>query len=252
MRILKNISFLFRIAISLIPIGKFGKMIDAYRREGNHEKERETIRKVAGYWTPKVLAQFHVVTHVEGLEHIPEGAVLFASNHQGYGDIFILLAEVSCKQIGFFAKESLRRIPIFGKWIARVRSLFLARSDLRSTLEVFKQGEEWLKDGFSFVIFPEGTRSRSEQMNRFKKGSLRPAIKAGVPIVPVSINGTWHLFEEKGYVRKGEVNLCIHPAIETSDLSKAEEAGLSDRVEEIIRTKIDEWNAEAREPASKN
>jgi 1-acyl-sn-glycerol-3-phosphate acyltransferase len=159
---------------------------------------------------------------------------------------------MSCKQFGFFAKESLRRIPIFGKWIARVRSLFLMRSDVRSTLEIFKRGEEWLRAGFSFVIYPEGTRSRSERMNRFKKGSLRPAIKAGVPIVPVSIYGTWRLFEEKGYVRKGNVNLCIHPAIETVGLSKAEEAGLSDRVEEIIRSKIDEWNAETCEPASRN
>jgi 1-acyl-sn-glycerol-3-phosphate acyltransferase len=243
MRILKNILFVLWMAGSLLSIRRFGKMIDSCRREGDREKERAAIREVSDYWTPKVLEHYHVVTRVEGIDLIPDGPVLFVSNHQGYGDIFMFLALIKDKQVGFIAKDSLRRIPIFGKWIVRVRSLFLVRNDARSALKVFRQGEEWLKEGFSLVVFPEGTRSRSEEMRHFKKGSLRPAVKAGVPIIPVTISGTWRLFEEKGFVCSGEVKFFVHPAIETKELSKTETAVLSEKVEGIIRDKLNEWNA---------
>jgi 1-acyl-sn-glycerol-3-phosphate acyltransferase len=155
----------------------------------------------------------------------------------------VLLGIITNKQFGFIAKESLSRVPVFGKWIGRIKSLFLSRNDARAALAVFRRGEEWLKDGFSLVIFPEGTRSRGETMGHFKRGSLRLAVKAGVPVVPMSISGTWRLFEEKGYVRSGDVRCHIHPPIETQGLSKAESAELADRVERIIRSKVDEWNA---------
>ncbi|MDR2157374.1 MAG: 1-acyl-sn-glycerol-3-phosphate acyltransferase [Clostridiales Family XIII bacterium] len=244
MRILKNISFVFWMILSLLSIRKYGKMIELHRREGDREKERAAIIEVAGYWTPKVLNRYRISVRAEGLEHVPKGPALFVSNHQGYGDIFLFLSVIAGKQLGFVAKDSLRRIPLFGKWVARVRSVFLSRRDARSALAVFKREEEWLREGFSFVVFPEGTRSRGETPGSFKKGSLRPAIKVGVPVVPVSISGTWRLFEEKGFVRPGEAKFCVHPAIETKGLSRTESAELSDRVESIIKTKLSEWNAQ--------
>jgi 1-acyl-sn-glycerol-3-phosphate acyltransferase len=254
MRIWKNFLFLVWMVGSLLSISKFGKAIDRYRREGNTDRERETIREVAAYWAPKVLAHFRVVSHAEGLDRVPEGPALFVSNHQGYGDIFMFLAIIpnNNKQVGFIAKESLRRIPMFGKWVMRVRSLFLVRNDPRSAIDVFRRGAEWLGEGFSLVIFPEGTRSRGETMGYFKKGSLRSAVTAGAPIVPVSISGSWRLFEEKGYVRPGEVRFHVHPAIETKDLTKAEKAELSGKVEGIIRSKIEEWNAAGATEAEKS
>ncbi|MDR1953127.1 MAG: 1-acyl-sn-glycerol-3-phosphate acyltransferase [Clostridiales Family XIII bacterium] len=243
MRILKNIPFILWMIGSLVSIRKFRKPIEVYREQGNHEKEREAIQKVIAYWGPKALKRFGVTVRAEGLARIPDGSVLFVSNHQGYGDIFVILGIITNKQFGFIAKESLRRVPIFGKWVGRIKSLFLSRNDARAALTVFRQGEEWLKDGFSLVIFPEGTRSRGEEMGHFKRGSLRLAVKTGVPVVPVSISGTWRLFEEKGYVRSGDVRFYIHPVIETKGLSKAEAADLADRIEGVIRGKLDEWNA---------
>ena len=78
-------------------------------------------------------------------------------------------------------------------------------------------------------------------MTEFKKGSLRLATKSGVPIVPVTLNGTYHVYEKKGYVQPGAVvDFYIHPAIETKDLSKAEQNSLAEKVEATIRTKLEE------------
>jgi 1-acyl-sn-glycerol-3-phosphate acyltransferase len=120
----------------------------------------------------------------------------------------------------------------------------IERDDPRSTLRAFREGEEWLRQGFSLVIFPEGTRSRSDAMGEFKKGSLRMATQTGLPIVPVSLSGSWRLFEEKGYPQPWTVRFHVHAPILTAGMTKDEIAGLNDRVERTIRAKVDEWNAQ--------
>ena len=72
-------------------------------------------------------------------------------------------------------------------------------------------------------------------MGEFKKGSLRVATKSGVPVIPITINGTWRIFEEKGYPQKASVDITIHKAIETKNLSKIEMSELSGKVEDIIK-----------------
>jgi 1-acyl-sn-glycerol-3-phosphate acyltransferase len=164
------------------------------------------------------------------------------SNHQGNVDIATFMAAVTMKQHGFVAKSELERIPYFGKWIPRIRSLMIERDDPRSTLRAFKEGEEWLRQGFSLVIFPEGTRSRSDEMGEFKRGGLRMATQTGLPVVPVSLSGSWRLFEEKGYPQPWTVRFYVHEPISTMGLSKNEIAEMNDRVESVIRAKVDEWN----------
>jgi 1-acyl-sn-glycerol-3-phosphate acyltransferase len=173
--------------------------------------------------------------------------VLFVSNHQGNADIVVFMAAITMKQHGFVAKQELLKIPYFGKWILRIRSLMIERDDPRSTLRTFKEGEEWLRQGFSLVVFPEGTRSKSDIMGGFKKGSMRMAAQTGVPVVPVSVSGSWRLFEEKGYPQPWTVRFHVHEPVSAAGLSKDEFAAMSDRVESVIKNKVEEWNAQARD-----
>jgi 1-acyl-sn-glycerol-3-phosphate acyltransferase len=244
MSVIRNLPFIAWTIRTMSVMRRYGIRIDACRRDDKDPvKERCLISEAVDLWTPQLFRRFKVSLEVEGRELVPEGAALFVSNHQGYGDIFAFMLAMSGKQVGFVARENLARIPVFGKWILRVRSLLLQRGDARSTLEVFKIGADWLKDGFSLVIFPEGTRSRSSQMGHFKKGSLKLATDAGVPVVPVTLDGTWHLYEEKGYVRPGAIRFHIHPPIATEGLTRAEIKQLPERVEQIIRSKLIEWNS---------
>ena len=98
---------------------------------------------------------------------------------------------------------ALSKIPIFGKWVTRIRGIYIHRGDARASLKTINEGVEYLKQGFSLVIFPEGTRSRSSAMAEFKHGSFKLATKARVPIVPVTLNGGYHTYEETGKVTKG-------------------------------------------------
>ena len=238
MNVVKNIPFYLWCVRSLYQIRHRKRNIDNYRKEGNLEKEREEILATADFWGNSAAKRFKINIIKEGLENIPEGPVLFVSNHQSYIDIVVILATLTMKQTGFVAKEDLKNIPVFGKWIERIRSVFLLREDTRAAVEVFKTGEQYINDGFSLVVFPEGTRSRREEMGSFKKGSLRLATKTGVPVVPITLSNDWRVFEEKGYMRPADVKICFLPPIETSSLSKAEASELSDRVEGIIRNKL--------------
>lgn len=243
-KLYKTICFAFWMYFNLRHLRPFHYKIKGFRDAGDFEKEREQILNSTTTWGRGIMKKYKVTLTAEGLENIPEGPVLFVSNHQGYADIPAFGAVITMKQIGFVAKTSLGKIPVFGEWIRDIRSIFIERDDARSSLKTMEEGVELLKQGFSLVIFPEGTRSRGPQMGDFKRGSLRLATKSGVPVVPVTINGTYLMYEDIGYVHPGaRIEFYIHPPIETKDLTKAEANNLAEKVEEIIKTKLEEIQA---------
>lgn len=245
-KLIKNIIFGIWIYFNLVHLRDFSKKMRQARATGNWAFERENILKATKTWGTNIVKKLKITLNVEGLENIPEGPVVFVSNHQGYGDIPMYCAAITTKQFGFVAKEELGKIPYFGNWIRDIRSVFIKRNDPRASLRAIDEGIQFLNDGFSLVIFPEGTRSKGPDMSDFKKGSLRLATKPGVPIVPVTVNNTYRIFEEKGYTQSATVDFFIHPAIETKGLSKTEQNELPERVEAIVRTKLEDFQARER------
>ncbi|MDD3169057.1 MAG: lysophospholipid acyltransferase family protein [Eubacteriales bacterium] len=240
----KTICFAFWMYFNLRHLRPFHYKIKGFRDAGDFEKEREQILNSTTTWGRGIMKKYRIKLNVTGLENVPDGPVLFVSNHQGYADIPVYCAVLTGKQIGFVAKTTLGKIPVFGEWIRDIRSIFIERDDARSSLKTIEEGIELLHNGFSLVIYPEGTRSRGPQMGEFKKGSLRLATKSGIPVVPVTLNGTYHVYEDLGYVHSGAtVDFHIHPAIETKGLSKTEANNLAEQVEEIIKTKLVELQA---------
>ena len=241
---------IFRMIVPAIKLLGDLKYLSAYKKAiehnkaiGDYEEEQKQILNATSDWGTRLVGQFDVNLEIEGLENIPGGPVLFVSNHQGYADIVAYCAAVKSKQFGFVAKQVLGRVPLYGSWIVRIRSILLERDDSRGAIKVINDGVQLLKNGFSLVVFPEGTRSLSDHMGEFKKGSLRLATKAEVPIIPVSLSGTWKVFEEKGYIQKGTtVRFHVHPPIETKNLSKKERNELAAKVETIVKQKLEEWN----------
>lgn len=239
MKLLNNILGLGYIAYTLFTIRRYKKLIERLKQEGRKEEQRQAIAEVCHIWSDKVAKHFKTNIKVINPENLPEeGPCVYASNHQSYADILVLLNVIK-HQTGFIAKEELASIPVFSKWILRIGSLFILRGDARESLKTISEGVDMIKDGYSLVIFPEGTRSRGGQMGEFKPGSLKLATKAKTVVVPLTINGSYKMYEEPGQITKNiTIEITVHKPVDTSQMDRKELAGLSEVLEETIKNAL--------------
>lgn len=236
MKVFANIPAAFKLLRDVKFFNKNKKKIDRARAAGDFEEERKWILDSTSTFGQMVMDQFGCELHVQGKENIPDhGPVVIMSNHQGYADIPVCFAVFTKFQIGFIAKKYLAKAPLIGEWMPRIRSVYIENENPREALKAISEGIEFIKDGFSLVICPEGTRSRGPEMGPFMRGAIKLATKPGVPLIPISINGTYHMFEETGVARGARIDVIVHEPIETADISRQEEKVLIDKVEQIIK-----------------
>ncbi|MEG0919327.1 MAG: lysophospholipid acyltransferase family protein [Anaerovoracaceae bacterium] len=235
MKIIRNIPSVIKAVYALKFLNKYKKNIAKARVEGNNEVERENIRLAMSTWGTKFLEITGCTLEVKGKENLPkEGPVVYMCNHQGYADIIALCAALDTIQFGYIAKEELHQLPLYGKWIERVRSVMIKRDDPREALRAINEGVKLIEEGFSLMIFPEGTRSRGAEMGEFKKGSMKLATKPEVPVIPISIEGTYKIFEENGVLTPADIKVLVHPAISTKGLDKQQQKELHEKIYKII------------------
>lgn len=192
---------------------------------GDAEAERALIQKTAGDWAAGVSQALKINYEIEGEENIPAaGPIMVYSNHQSLLDIVAMFYLFGRHfQVGFIAKEEWRKVNALRTGIEASKSVFLIRNNPREALKAVTEAGELLKNGYSLIIFPEGTRSRGHEMGEFKTASFKFAEKGKTPILPVSIDGTYKIFEEKNNVRYGQtVRIVIHPIVHIESMDKSE------------------------------
>jgi 1-acyl-sn-glycerol-3-phosphate acyltransferase len=172
---------------------------------------------VARYWARSILFVSRTKVTIKGLENIdPDRPYIFMPNHSSNFDIPVLLSHLPV-QFRWLAKAELFKFPLFGYAMKRAGYISIDRTNRRSAFESLDQAASAIRNGKSVMIFPEGTRSRDNQIHEFKKGGFVLAIKAGVSIVPIIIHGTWQIMAKTGItIRPGNVLLEILPPIDTS------------------------------------
>jgi 1-acyl-sn-glycerol-3-phosphate acyltransferase len=117
-------------------------------------------------------------------------------------------------------KQSLRKIPFVGMACEKAGFIFVDNSSPKAAAQTILDAEERLKNGASIAIFPEGSRSKTGKINAFKKGAYQMALDLKLPVVPVTINGTYEVMPAHSYfVFPHKLELIIHDPIPTSDLS---------------------------------
>ena len=164
----------------------------------------------------------------------PRQAYVFMANHQSNIDIPVLVQALAPFQLRWIAKRELLRIPFFGWALWASKHIVVKRSRSKDVVAAIAGAREKLTRGISVVVFPEGTRSTDGQLLPFKRGGFRLAEQAGVPIVPVTINGSGVLMKRGDWrLKRGEVEVVIGNAIPPGDADDRSR-GQMHRVREAI------------------
>lgn len=151
----------------------------------------------------------------------PNASYVFIANHQGAFDIFLTYGFLD-KNIKWVQKQELRKIPFVGKASEIAGHVFVDNSSTKTMLETIKKAEHELEDGISMVIFPEGARAKDGKMGRFKKGAYVIAKEMQLPIVPLTINGSYDVLRigsTKMHFLK-HLELVVHDPIETNHMTE--------------------------------
>lgn len=186
-------------------------------------------------WSWLILKTSRIRVRVEGLEHVnPHQPAIYCANHPSAMDIPILFVHLPV-QFRFLAKRPLFHIPFLGWHLRRSGHIPVDRAHPREALRSFDQAAKKIQEGRSVVLFPEGTRSRDGKLLPFKGGSFYLAIRAGVPIIPITLNGTRAVLKPDTYhVRPGQTEMIIHAPIPTAGLTLEDVDALSERVRKQI------------------
>ncbi|MGH4052418.1 MAG: lysophospholipid acyltransferase family protein [Clostridium sp.] len=243
---MRTIYFYLCAVVNLIWINTKKFKFSKIKRDKSREEADTQLGVIATNWSKFIIKIAGLNLTVVGKENIPNEACLFVGNHQSNFDIPVILSNMN-RITGAVAKKEMEKIPILSYWMREIHCVFMDRGNPREALKSISEGVENLKNGYSMLIFPEGTRSKSNNMGEFKKGSMRLAIKAGVPIVPVTIYDTYKAMEgNNGKIKKANAKLIIDKPIYLAEMSKQEKANISDVVQSIIQRNLDKEKRAAK------
>ncbi|MCH7704206.1 MAG: 1-acyl-sn-glycerol-3-phosphate acyltransferase [Planctomycetes bacterium] len=187
---------------------------------------------VSYVWSHYTLIVAGVRLSIEGSEHLAGGGpFFFVGNHQSALDIAII-CEATRGDVRFLAKSSLFRIPVFGWDLRRYGYIPIDRKHPRETHRALTRMLSRMgRNPVSLVMFPEGTRSPDGEMLPFRQGAMKICQRAGLPIVPFSIQGTRAVLRRGVYkIRPGSVRLVFGKAIPADEVEAMTARALADRL----------------------
>ena len=176
---------------------------------------------------------------VRGLENLqPSRSYIFMSNHASNLDPPVFVPNIPGRCSVLLKKEVLR-VPIFGKVLKMAEMVPVDRHNREAAIESVHAAAAVLRRGLNMVIFPEGTRSRDGRLLPFKKGPFHLAMEANVPVVPVTLLGTYECWPKGRFAsRAGTSTVVFHPPIEPSAFGDRE--ALMTAVRETIASALPE------------
>jgi 1-acyl-sn-glycerol-3-phosphate acyltransferase len=173
---------------------------------------------------------------ISGLDRLdPRTAYIFMSNHHSFLDGPLLMAYLG-RPSRVILKKSILRVPVLGTGMRYVGFVPVDRKRALGGKKSIDLAARLIKErGYSFLIFPEGTRSRDGNLQAFRRGGFFLALASGAPIVPVTIRGTFELMPKgQKFARRGTVRVAFHDPIPAAGYTPETMAGLMDEVRKAI------------------
>jgi putative phosphoserine phosphatase/1-acylglycerol-3-phosphate O-acyltransferase len=204
-----------------------------------NRSQREGANVAVSAWSELATAFAGIELEVRGEEHLwSHRPAVFVFNHQSGVDA-MLVAKLLRKDFAGIAKKEIRAVPLLGQAFEFAGTVFIDRADTKSAIEALEPALEALRQGRSIAIAPEGTRSRTPRLGRFKKGAFHLAMQAGVPIVPIVFKNTLDVLPRGAIVlRPANVEAVVLPPIDTTgwtrDSLDAEIEGVRKRFLEVL------------------
>jgi 1-acyl-sn-glycerol-3-phosphate acyltransferase len=208
-------------------------------------------RKKAGRFTSSALKRLFALVgcdvRVVGKEYMETpGAKIYASNHTSYFDVLPLMLGLGVPY-RFVAKMEVGRMPFIGTFLKQMGHLKFDRTDPESRLRQADEMEEFLRDGESVFVFPEGTFTSEDGVRPFQLGAFKAAVATGAPIIPVSLAGTRRFLRDGTYLpRPTSVTITLSPPIYPRTAANTSNSDDSSGWHELIRLRDATRDAIAR------
>jgi 1-acyl-sn-glycerol-3-phosphate acyltransferase len=175
-------------------------------------------------WTARAAARIAGVRIEKvGLDRIDLSRnYIFMANHVSNADPPLLIPALP-HRTSVLVKKELFRVPLLGPAMRMARLVAIDRANKEAAIASVRSASDVIQSGIDMTVFPEGTRSRDGRMLPFKKGPFYMAIETGVPIVPVTILGTFEILPKGRFsIRPGTATFVFHPAVEPSGFADRE------------------------------
>jgi len=177
---------------------------------------------------------------VEGRENIPSGVCLFAANHTSNADAAAIVGSIP-RRIAILARKSLFDIPLIGTAFRLANFVPVDRENRDAALASVTEAVKRTRQGYSFLVYPEGTRSPDGHLRRFKKGSFAIAIEAGIPVVPVTCSGAHRIMKKNSLIiQGGNVKVSFGKPIDASPYALQQRGELALRVHDAVAAALPE------------
>ena len=194
------------------------------------DKKRKVAHAQCFWWSDLVIKLNPYWTfEISGKENLDKKRTyIIVANHQSLADI--VLAYQIKMQFKWVAKKSLFKVPFVGWSMALAKHIKLERGNFGSIKKIYREAAHWLRSGMSVLFFPEGTRSKTDEMGDFNNGAFKLAIKEHVPILPILFEGSGTAIPRGSWVftTQTSAKLKILPAIETTNFQPGDFAKLRD------------------------
>lgn len=206
--------------------------------------------RIARLWARLILKTVGIHVRVEGLEHLhPQQPAIYAVNHLSAIDIPVLYAHLPGK-FRIMAKRELFRYPFLGWHLKRSGQIPIVSGDAHASLRSLNRAGETLRHGMPLVVFPEGGRSRTGQLQEFMNGAFYVAIRAQAAVVPMAIVGSFELLPMNSFhMLPGNIDLVIGEPIPTTGMRLRDTDKLAAQVRQVI---AELYDSHARRPLRRN